>query len=194
MYTAAFLLYVIVTAFTPGPNNILAMTHANKYGLRKTMKFTMGVSVGFLAIMLLCSYFNLLLSSYLPKIQLYLQIGGAVYMVFLAYKIITSTAAMNKHQEGEEARFFVSGLLLQFINPNVILYGLTAISTFVIPVYTTNEGLIASSLFLAFIGMLASISWAVFGAMFQGFLHKHRRAFNAVMASLLVYSGISVFI
>ncbi len=41
-----FLLYVFVTSFTPGPNNMMAMAYANKYGFRKSLRFIFGVTAG----------------------------------------------------------------------------------------------------------------------------------------------------
>lgn len=66
----SFLLYVFVTSFTPGPNNIMAMLLANKYGLKKTIRFCLGVGAGFFVIMLLCSYFNLCLKISFQKLNL----------------------------------------------------------------------------------------------------------------------------
>ncbi|CAM5733079.1 hypothetical protein SAFG77S_11452 [Streptomyces afghaniensis] len=39
----SFLLFVLVSSFTPGPNNFMAMSFANKYGFKKTIKFSLGV-------------------------------------------------------------------------------------------------------------------------------------------------------
>ena len=90
MPLVSFLLYVFVTSFTPGPNNIMAMLFANKYGFKKTIRFCLGVGAGFFVIMLLCSYFNLLLKNFIPKIEFLMMILGAVYMLYLAIKIIIS--------------------------------------------------------------------------------------------------------
>ena len=35
MNFAAFLSYVILTSITPGPNNIMSMTNAGRYGFRR---------------------------------------------------------------------------------------------------------------------------------------------------------------
>ena len=43
----AFLSYVLVVSFTPGPNVVLSMVNANKFGFRKTFKFLLGIFVGF---------------------------------------------------------------------------------------------------------------------------------------------------
>jgi cysteine/O-acetylserine efflux protein len=190
---AAFLSYVLVTTFTPGPNNIMSMSNANKYGFRKTLKFILGVSAGFVVIMLLCSYFNLILYNYIPKVELVMSIIGMVYMVYLAFKIITSKP-QEEQDNKDKTNSFLSGLVLQFINPKVILYGITTISTFILPSYNSSSSLFLFSVLLAFIGFLATSCWALFGSLFQKFLSEYRRPFNIAMGLLLIYSAVSIFI
>ncbi|MDN4075014.1 LysE family transporter [Fictibacillus terranigra] len=192
MSILSFLLYVFVTSFTPGPNNIMAMLFANQYGLKRTLRFCFGVGAGFFIIIMLSSCFNLWLKNVIPKIEFAMTILGAVYMLYLAYKVLTSTRKTKSSETEDRNNSFTAGMLLQFINPKGLLYGLTVISTFVIPFYHSNISLLLFSMFLAFIGFLSTFSWSLFGSMFQAFLSKYRRAFNVVMALLLVYSAVSV--
>lgn len=189
----SFLLYVIVTSFTPGPNNIMAMVFANKYGLKKTIRFCLGVGAGFFVIMVLSSYFNLLLKNYIPKVESIMSILGAIYMVYLAVKIIASKEK-GDDSNGNKKYGFVTGMLLQFINPKGILYGITAISTFILPYYTSNLSLLLFSILLAFVGFMSTICWSLFGAIFSRFLSKYRSPFNAIMALLLVYSAVTILV
>jgi cysteine/O-acetylserine efflux protein len=193
MELVPFLFYVFVTTFTPGPNNIISMSNANKYGFKKTLKFILGVTAGFAIIMLLSSYFNLLLYSFLPKIKFVMSISGGLYMLYLAIKIIMGKPS-GKENNSEKLNSFLSGLILQFINPKVILYGITAISTFIIPFYKSSISLVLFSLLLAFIGFLATSCWGIFGAVFQKFLSKYERPFNTFMGLLLIYSAVSIFV
>ncbi|WP_078411871.1 LysE family transporter [Priestia abyssalis] len=189
----SFLLYIFVTSFTPGPNNIMAMLFANKYGLKKTIRFCLGVGAGFFVIMLLCSYFNLLLKHFIPKIEFIMTILGAIYMLYLAIKIMTNKNK-DKDNDMDKNNSFLAGMLLQFINPKGILYGITAISTFILPYHTSNFSLIFFSLFLAFVGFMSTFCWSMFGSVFQNFLSKYRSQFNVIMALLLVYSAVSILV
>ncbi len=189
----SFFLYVFVTSFTPGPNNIMAMLFANQYGFKKTLRFCLGVGAGFFVIMLLCSYFNLLLKNYIPKIEFIMIILAAIYMLYLAIKIMLSKNN-DKDREGDKNNSFFSGMLLQFVNPKGILYGITAISTFILPYHTSNFSLLVYSLFLAFVGFLSTMCWSVFGSLFQMYLTKYRSQFNIIMALLLVYSAVSILV
>lgn len=187
----SFLLFVFVTSFTPGPNNIMAMLFANEYGLKKTLRFCVGVGAGFFVIILLCSLFNLLLKNFIPKVEFVMSIVGAAYMVYLAIKIMISKNHAKDNARDKNNGFF-TGLLLQFVNPKGILYGITVIASFIIPYYNSDFSFILYSLFLAFVGFMATFTWCVFGSLFQKFLSKYRRQFNVIMGLLLVYSAVSI--
>ena len=45
---AAFLSFACIMSFTPGPNNIMALSSASAYGLRKGLRFCFGVLLGVL--------------------------------------------------------------------------------------------------------------------------------------------------
>ncbi|MFJ7972055.1 LysE family transporter [Psychrobacillus sp. NPDC096389] len=189
----SLLLYAFVSSFTPGPNNIMAMLFANKYGFKKTFKFCLGVGVGFLIILILSAYFNLLLHNFLPKIEFIMKLIGAAYMLYLAIKIVNSKNSGNDNDGGNNNSFFV-GVVLQFINPKAILYGITAMSTFVLPYNNTHLSLLFYSLLLASIAIMSTSSWSMFGSIFKEFISKYRNQFNLVMALLLVYSAITILI
>ncbi|MEK4905739.1 LysE family transporter [Niallia sp. FSL M8-0099] len=189
----SFLLFVLVSSFTPGPNNFMAMSFANKYGFKKTIKFSLGVSAGFFVLALMCSIFNLLLISILPIIKVPLTILGVGYILFLAYKTLTSKG-INNNEENDETNknLFLIGVLIQFINPKGILYGITVVSTFILPYYTSYFSYFIFSLFLGIIGFLSSLCWSIFGSIFQKSLSKYQKPFNIIMALLLIYSAISI--
>jgi cysteine/O-acetylserine efflux protein len=186
-----FLSYVFVTSFTPGPNNILSMMNAQKYGFKNSFRFNLGILAGFIILMIACSYFNLFLFNFIPKIQHYVGIFGAVYMLYLAYKVIFGTKKRTG-PANKESNTYLAGLTMQFFNPKVILYGITVIATFITPFYKSGFTLILFSLFLAFIGFVATLCWALFGALLQNFLAKYNKQFNIVMGLLLVYCAISI--
>jgi cysteine/O-acetylserine efflux protein len=187
-----FISYVFVTTFTPGPNNIMSMTIANRYGLRRTMRFNLGVFAGFVVIMLLCSYLSLVLSGLLPRFRLVMSVLGAGYMLYLAAKVVSSKDD-GQADRNEPLHSFWAGLGLQFLNPKVIMYGITAVSNFVLP-YSRSMGLLLlTAVLLAFVGFVSTTCWSLFGVAFQRLLAGYRRPFNVAMGLLLVYSAVSVF-
>ncbi|MBJ8053434.1 LysE family transporter [Bacillus cereus] len=189
----SFLLFVFISSFTPGPNNFLAMTYANQHGLKSSIKFCFGVAFGFFIITSLCSFFNIILINILPIIEFSLKILGVAYMLYLAFKILNSKSSANTNEKSNENLFLV-GIMLQFVNPKGILFGLTVVSTFILPYYNSYSSYLLFSLFLGVVGLMSTFSWSLFGSMFQKLLLKHNQFFNIIMAVLLVFSAISIVI
>ncbi|MDZ4938596.1 lysine transporter LysE, partial [Clostridium perfringens] len=127
--------------FTPGPNNIISMTNARSHGFKSTMRIIGGVAAGCLVIMLLSSYFNLVLYPFIPKIRFVMNIIGCLYLIYLAIKIMQSKP-QDADDKARGFNTFYFGFIFQFMNPKVILYGITAISTFVMPISTSHAQLL----------------------------------------------------
>lgn len=159
-----FLIYCFVTAYTPGANNLLSMSNAARVGFRRSIRFNFGITVGFLIVMTACTIFSTTLYAFLPKVTFVMQILGAAYMLYLAWKIWKSTADLDVG-EGNEIRF-VSGMVLQFMNPKIYIYAITAMSLYILPVYHSAVSLIVFTLVLTVIGASGSFVWALFGSAF----------------------------
>lgn len=192
-----FLTYAFVVTFTPGPNNITSMVLASQNGYRKTLRFMLGVASGFFIIMLLSSYFNLMLLRYIPKVKVFMSFFGIAYMIFLALKILGihfpwSNGAQSEKKEPLSS--FKIGMLLQFVNPKGIIYGITIISTFITPFYSSTVSLVLFGAFLSFLALVSTSCWAIFGSLFNRFLTKYQRQFNIVMAALLFYTAYTILL
>ena len=183
----------------------MAMANAGRYGFKKTLEFNAGVFAGFLVIITLASYFNLLLFNLIPKVKIFMGILGAGYMLYLAYKIMHSTKEAieedparednletTTENENKKWNLFLTAIALQFINPKTILYAIVIMSNFIIPYYKSNIALILFSLFLGFVCFLSTTSWALFGSLFNKFLSKYQKQFNIAMGLLLIYSAVSI--
>lgn len=189
----AFLSYVLITTFTPGPNNIMSMSNASRYGFKRSIFFNVGIFFGFFIIIALCSIFSVTLYSLIPTIKPVMTLIGAAYILWLAWKTYKSQPH-NEDKNTKHTNTFSAGLLLQFVNPKVILYGITTVSTFIVPYYKSVFVLAGFSALLAFVGFVATCCWSLFGSIFQRFLVKNHTAINLIMALLLIYCAISLFI
>lgn len=184
--------YAWIASFTPGPNNIISMTHAKKEGFTSTFPFIGGVAAGCLLVMMLSSYFNLALYQYIPVATPVLNVLGCIYMLYLAFKIMKSTSTKSETADKQNFQYsFWFGFSLQLINPKVILYGLTALSVFILPHTQSQQELILYSLLLTLIGISANLTWALGGRLFQRFLIKYERPFYISMGVLLICTAIS---
>lgn len=187
-----FLLYAIVTAVTPGPNNLMSMSNAARLGFKRSLPFNMGIWVGFSAVTVACTFLCSLLSSFIPKIKLPMLIVGALYMLWLAWKTLKSSTDLET-ADGKSG--FVSGLVLQFVNPKIYLYCIVSMEAYILPYFNGRPLiLLGFALLLAFIGFAFTLCWSAFGSAFRFLFSKHGKVVNVIMALLLVYCAVSLFI
>jgi len=190
----AFLSYVFVANISPGPNTIISMSNASKFNLKKSIQFNLGVSVGAFFVLLICSFFSLTIFKVFPSIKLIMVWIGAGYILWLSWKILRSRPIAENEQSNGKSSLFFYGVVLQFVNPNTILYGVTAFTTFIIPQYNSPVILIIFSVLLSFSAFICTVCWTLFGSLFQKIIVKHGKIINVVMAILLAYCAISLIL
>ena len=186
-----FLIYCFVTAYTPGANNLLSMSNAARLGFRRSVRFNLGITAGFLIVMCACTLFSSALYAALPRLQPWMQGLGAAYLLYLAWKMWRASADLET--EGGHEASFLSGMVLQFMNPKIYIYAVTAMSLYILPVFHAPLALAAFTLVLTAIGASGSYVWALSGAAFCRFFARHTRGVNLAMALLLVYCALSLF-
>ena len=185
------LIYCFITAYTPGANNLLSMSNAIRLGFRRSVRFNFGILAGFAIVMSVCTAFSATLYLFLPKIKIVMQGLGAAYMLYLAWKVWKSSSQLSA--EGGKEASFLSGMILQFANPKIYIYAITAMTLYILPVCRSGAALAGFTVILSLIGASGSFVWALFGAAFCKFFSKHMRLVNTIMALLLVYCAIALF-
>ena len=187
----SFLTYAVITAITPGPNNIMSMSNAARLGFKKALPFNLGILMGFTIVMLICTFFCSLLSSAIPLIKTPMLIIGAAYMLYLAWKTFNSSSAI---EVTDSKSGFYSGLALQFINPKIYIYCIISMEAYILPQFNDNVmALFFFAILLALIGFIFTLCWSLFGSLFKILFSKYAKLTNAIMALLLVYCAISLF-
>ncbi|MCC8025932.1 MAG: LysE family transporter [Clostridium sp.] len=187
-----FLIYCFITAYTPGANNLLSMSNAIRLGFCRSFRFNLGILAGFSIVMTVCSIFSTTLFAVLPKVKLLMQIFGAVYMLYLAWKVWKSS--LNPSADSSKGAGFLPGMALQFANPKIYIYGITAMTLYILPVYHSVGAIAGFTVLLALIGASGSFVWALFGSAFCRYLSGHTKVVNLVMALLLVYCAVALFL
>ena len=174
---SAFLTYTLITALTPGPNNILALSSVTSHGLRRSLRVLAGMSVGFIITMLICAALTFSLVELDSRFTLVLGWIGAAYILWLAWQIAKSKPATGTPSV-EPVGFWAS----------------LGLSTFVLPVTREPVWLISVSLLLAAIGALGNLCWALAGHLFQRLFLLYGRQLNWMLAALLVYCAVRIVV
>jgi threonine/homoserine/homoserine lactone efflux protein len=169
----------------------MSMNNAKNVGFKKGIVFNFGIFAGFFVVMILCLVFSTALYTLVPKIQLPMKILGAAYMVYLVIKtFVPSKAHEIKHNNGS----FLIGALLQLINPKIIIYGITAMSSYILVYYNEIPILMLFAFLLALVGFTGTLCWALFGSIFSLLFNKQGKILNIIMAILLLYCAVSLFL
>ncbi len=150
------------------------------------------MTTGFIVIMLCGGFLTEFLTRNYGVISPYLKWVGALYMAWLAVSLfLHSSRAKAAARDG-----YAGGLLLQFVNPKGILYGITVYASFPGLLTGSVGKTLGSAVFLTAIGFTAVSTWALMGSALSRWFERpaFRLAFNVVMALLLAYSAVSILL
>ena len=191
MNITSFLIYCFIVTVTPGPTNIDILSTVNNQGTKRAMQYTYGATIAFGLLLAISAMLNTMLITVIPKILIVMQIIGSVYMLYLAYQIYKmNTSKQTVNQTGT----FMSGFLMQFLNPKVVTFTMTVFPSFILPYYTETFVVTISVIVITLIGFISFNIWVLFGTIFKKFLQNHKKVVNVIMALFLVYAAIMIWI
>ncbi len=182
----------LIAVFTPGPNNISCTSMGVLHGYKKTIRYILGIVIGFFLLMLVCALVASTLSTLLPSFEMILSIAGAVYIAWLA---VETLGASYTFDIGEQKPLgFWRGMMLQVLNPKAIVFGITIYSTFLLPIKGNIVWQIGSALSFAFMVFLATSTWTLFGSALRRYLNQPivRKVVNTILAIFLFYTAIEL--
>lgn len=188
--------FAFVMSISPGPGNFLLLASGVNFGFARSIPLVLGISLGFLAMVLMVGLgVGQLLQTY-EGIHTTLKVVCAAYVLWLAVKIATSTPGHVSEGENRATPIsFVQAALFQLVNPKAWAVAL------IVTVSYTNQTNYVSSLF-ALIAVFAVVNlpsismWAVSGVLLRRIMSNpvHVRAFNVVMALLLAGSMMPILL
>ena len=178
-----FLIYCIINAFTPGPGNILALNTVTNYGYKKGKPLFFGIFAGYYVVQILCAIFVYGVNSLLPNVMEVMKYIGAAYILWLAIHIAFSKPTS---ENTEQSAAFLKGFMLQFVNVKLYMFGVTALTGYVVEYMSSFPVLLFFELVIATIGTIATCTWIGLGVLIQKFYLRHFRVINIILALTLL--------
>ena len=174
-------IFANVTAFTPGPNNIILSTTAIKYGFYKTIPQIFGIFFGFLSMLTICLFGLGKIFLIYPSLFWVIKILSSLFLLYLAYKIFTDS-------DNYKPITFFQVYFLQIINPKGVMVQITAASLFLQGTFTYQLEFILIFICFAFSTITSGITWALIGHSLKKIIHDQKKIilFNKLMAIALV--------
>jgi threonine/homoserine/homoserine lactone efflux protein len=187
--TAAFVLFAVVAAVTPGPSNVMLTAAGANGGVVRGLPCLVGVTAGMGLMMFVVplGLGSLILRN--PLVLKALNWAGAAFLLWLSWKIATSRS-MDSLPESLPVGF-IGAAIFQWVNPKSWLVTASAAGAFL---HTGAGSPVLQSALLGGLFVLVALPscfvWLAFGATAQRLLQTPRRlrAFNITMGILLALS------
>lgn len=187
--TAAFVLFAVVAAVTPGPSNVMLTAAGANGGVVRGLPCLVGVTAGMGLMMFVVplGLGSLILRN--PLVLKALNWAGAAFLLWLSWKIATSRR-MDSLPESRPVGF-IGAAVFQWVNPKSWLVTASAAGAFL---HTEAGSPVLQSALLGGLFVLVALPscfvWLAFGATAQRLLQTPRRlrAFNITMGILLALS------
>lgn len=180
--------YCLVMSGTPGPNNVMLATSGANFGYRGALPAIFGIQAGvFVQTMLSCLGLGSLFIAY-PVVQQVLRVAGAVYLVFLAWKLSAASLRSVSDAQAGKPLSFAQAAWFQALNPKSWVKAVTLASVFMPAGLSTANAALLVATIGTLIGFPCSLMWALFGVAIRALLRDPRkqRAFNLSMGAVLL--------
>ena len=187
-------LFWFVAAYTPGPNNVVASYSGFNFGIKKTIPHILGTTLGFTSLVLLLTIGLINVFKLFPIIQIVIRYLGTVFLIYLAYKIASSTASDEVKKENPVK--FIETFLFQYLNPKGVMVAIIVVSNYV----ELGENYLNYATQVVALALLFSSTsitlWTFIGKFLRKFAtnDKFIKYFNYAMSGLLLLSIITFYI
>lgn len=188
-----FALFAFVASITPGPTNILVLSHSSRFGLATTLPIILGAcAAAALLVLLVGTGLGDVLARH-ATIQTLLSWAGIAWLSWMAWQIFSAPAeVIDPERPIEGPRLGLAGAAtLQLVNPKTWMMALAVVSVFAGTEADRTVRVLWLSLAFFAISIPCMTAWAYLGLGAARFCRSAvaMRRFNRVMAVLLLMSA-----
>lgn len=179
----AMCIFSLTMSITPGPVNMINLASGATNGFKKTIPFVSGSTIGFILLLTALGIgFMQVIVAY-PVFLKYMSIGGSSFILYMSYKIATSSPDIST--QSVKCPKFMEGFFLQWLNPKAWLACISGISLF-----ADEKSFFPLFLFISLYFVICFISlssWAALGDRLKLILGNRTslKIFNYFMGILL---------
>jgi len=184
--------FSLAMSISPGPVNMMIITSGINHGFVKTFSFISGATIGFTLLLVLIALGLSNMFTLYPTLFSMLEILGAMFIIYIGYKIASSRGILDIEQSEQKKLKFYEGFLLQWLNPKAWVASISGVSMFAI-----DDMSLIIFVVMYFIVCYISLSfWGVLGQKATVFLNTNMRlkVFNIIMGTILIISAFSLIL
>ena len=189
----ALLGILLVSAWTPGPNNAMLSASGASFGFRATLPHMAGVAFGFPLLLFACAMGLGQMVQSADVLRDVMRWLGIALLLWVAFKIATAPLPARAGAAGRKPFTFLQAAAFQWVNPKAWAMGLGVVAQFVDGAAPLRTALICT-LVAAFVGITSASGWAGLGVVMMRWLRNEARfrAFSLTMAGILVLGVVAL--
>ena len=129
----SFSLAMFLLAITPGAGVFAVISTALNSNIKNSFYMITGIILGDIIFLLLAIFSLSSIQTILGDMFIFIKYIGGIYLLYLAYKIFTSSCIINvkENQNIKTSKNFITGLVITLSNPKVILFYISFLPTFI---------------------------------------------------------------
>lgn len=175
-------------SISPGPVNLTILNSSMNHGLRKTLAFISGATIGFSALLAAVCFGLYQVILLYPALLNLMTILGTLLLIWIGFNILKAQGESIKADENAltPRPTFIQGVFMQWLNPKAWIAAVSGTALFS---GTQNRYDLALFILIYFcVCYLSLLIWGYAGEKLADFLNAGHRAriFNIIMGSLLI--------
>ena len=182
-----------VVVIVPGPTVTLIIANTLSFGTRAGIFNVVGTQLGLILMIGLLAIGFQVVAQQLEWFLIVIRFLGAIYLIWLGYKIFTSPSLMQKISDKKyfNNKFVLQGFLVIWSNPKAFLFLGAFIPQFLDINQLTEFQIIYLGLLFMLIGAIFDSAYAVVFGKFKNLMSSsHLKFLNRIGGSLLALLGL----
>lgn len=184
----SMLSFSLSMSISPGPINLTILSSSMNYGVRRSLAFISGATIGFTALLSAVCFGLYQMIGLYPVLLDVITVFGTILLLWIGWNILNAKSEQILTQSKDESQIptFMQGALMQWLNPKAWIAAVAGTALFSVSVYPFALLLFISIYFV--VCYLSLLVWGVAGEKLAFFLNIGNRAkiFNIVMGFALI--------
>ena len=161
---------------SPGPATLSLAAVGATFGVYKGLHYLAGILLGLICAMTGAVFGVATIFVQWPQAKLVVQVLGAIYLFYIAFKIATAPVLMNGEYSNEDMPGFRDGFVLNLLNPKAYAAFFVLFSQFLLPFETTPAQYFAASLVIFAVAVVVDCIWLAIGSAIRSIFSHPRSA------------------
>jgi threonine/homoserine/homoserine lactone efflux protein len=149
---------------SPGPATLSLAAVGATFGVGRGVPYLAGILMGLFCGMLGAVFGVAAVFTQWPQAEWFVQLLGAAYLMYVAYRIATAPVLANGDIEQHEAPGLRDGFILNLLNPKAYAAFFVLFSQFLLPLEELSAQYLATSLIVFAVAIIVDSIWLVIGS------------------------------